>query len=312
MAGPGVLPQWTHMSAQWPTPAPPVPDPPADPVPPPARAAYEPDPTPESIGGMPQERRSLWQRARGWLVAAGLLLLKFGKLLLVGLKGVKIFSTAGTMLVSLVAYSLFWGWKFALGFVLLLLVHEMGHVIQLRREGIEASAPMFIPFMGAVVMAKSLGDDATAEARVGLAGPVLGTLGALALWPIALQTHDDFWYALVFTGLFLNLFNLLPVVPLDGGRAMAALSPKMWFVGLFALAVLTFTWPNPILIVILLLGGFETYKRWKARRSNDPQIVAFYRVKPAHRIAIAAVYLALIAVCAVGMDLTHIQRSIGS
>ena len=75
------------------------------------------------------------------------------------------------MLVSIAAYSILWGWKFAAGFVLLLLVHEMGHVIQLRREGIEASAPMFIPFLGAAVMAKSLGDDATAEARVGLAGP---------------------------------------------------------------------------------------------------------------------------------------------
>ena len=100
------------------------------------------------------------------------------------------------MLVSVAAYSFIWGWKFAVGFVLLLLVHEMGHVIQLRREGIEASAPMFIPFLGAVVMAKSLGDDATAEARVGLAGPILGTLGALALIPIAINTGDDFWYAL--------------------------------------------------------------------------------------------------------------------
>ena len=89
------------------------------------------------------------------------------------------------MLVSIAAYSFLWGWKFAAGFVLLLLVHEMGHVIQLRREGIEASAPMFIPFLGAAVMAKSLGEDATAEARVGLAGPILGTLGCLALLPLA-------------------------------------------------------------------------------------------------------------------------------
>ena len=83
------------------------------------------------------------------------------------------------MLVSIAAYALIWGWQFAVGFVLLLLVHEMGHVIQLRREGIEASAPMFIPFLGAVVAAKSLGDDAAAEARVGLAGPILGTIGTL-------------------------------------------------------------------------------------------------------------------------------------
>jgi Zn-dependent protease len=300
------------MSAQWPAPAPHPADPPADTTDPLAAQVYEPDPTPDTLTGMPQDGQSIWRRARGWLVAAGLLLLKFGKAVLILLKSAKIFTTAGTMLVSVAAYSFIWGWKFALGFVLLLLVHEMGHVIQLRREGIPASAPMFIPFLGAFVAAKSLGDDAAAEARVGLAGPVLGTLGALALVPIANSTQDDFWYALVFTGLFLNLFNLLPVVPLDGGRAMAALSPKFWFVGLFGLAVLTFTFPNPILILILLLGGYETYKRWKQRKSGDPAVLAFYRVKPAIRWAIAAVYLTLIVVCAVGMELTHVQRSIPS
>ena len=182
-------------------------------------------------------------------MAIGLLALKFGKGAFLLLKGAKIFTTAGSMLVSIVAYSILWGWKFAVGFVLLLLVHEMGHVIQLRREGIPASAPMFIPFLGAVVMAKSLGNDATAEARVGLAGPILGTLGALALIPLGLNATDpywhDFWFALVFTGLFLNLFNLLPVVPLDGGRAMAALSPKMWFVGLLGLVVPDVHVPEP-------------------------------------------------------------------
>ena len=183
-------------------------------------------------------------RLGGWLVAIGLLALKFGKGLFLLLKGVKLFTTAGTMLISVVAYSFIWGWKFALGFVLLLLVHEMGHVIQLRREGQEASAPMFIPFMGAVVFAK-LDKDATAEARVGLAGPVLGTLGTLALLPIAINTGDDFWYALIFTGLFLNLFNLLPLVPLDGGRAMAALSPKMWIVGFIGAIVLAVRVPEP-------------------------------------------------------------------
>jgi Zn-dependent protease len=159
-------------------------------------------------------------------------------------------------------------------------------------------------------MAKSLGDDATAEARVGLAGPILGTLGCLALLPIAIATGDDFWYALVFTGLFLNLFNLLPVVPLDGGRAMAALSPWMWFVGLFAMVVLTFAYPNPILILILLLAAYETYKRWKARKSGDDSVLAYYRVKPSHRLIVLGVYLTLIIVCAVGMGLTFVERDI--
>jgi Zn-dependent protease len=307
------------MSAQWPAPAPRPADPPADSADPIAGpvadpAVHAPPSDRETLPGLPEPPKPLWKQIGGWLTALGLLALKFGKGAFILLKGAKIFTTAGSMLVSIVAYSLLWGWKFAVGFVVLLFVHEMGHVIQLRREGIPASAPMFIPFLGAVVMAKSLGDDATAEARVGLAGPILGTLGALALIPLGLNATDpywhDFWFALVFTGLFLNLFNLLPVVPLDGGRAMAALSPKMWFVGLLGLAILAFTFPNPIMFLILLLGGYETYKRFKQRRSGDEAVLAFYRVKTSHRVAIAAVYLGLILVCVIGMDLTHIQKDI--
>ena len=277
--------------------------------PPPAADVVEHAPAPEIA---PEPPRPWWRRSLSWLAVAGAFLLKFGKAALLLLPKAKLLTTSGTMLVSLVAYSLIWGWKFAAGFIVLLFVHEMGHVIQLRREGIEASAPMFIPFLGAVVTAKSLGDDATAEARVGLAGPVLGTLGSLALLPIALSTGADFWYALVFTGLFLNLFNLLPVVPLDGGRAMAALSPWMWFVGLFAMVLLAFVYPNPIMFLILLFAVLETYRRWKARRAGGEAVAAYYRVKPAHRLAILAVYIGLIIVCGVGMELTHIQRSIPS
>jgi Zn-dependent protease len=285
------------MSQQWPAPPMPVPEP----------VSAEPD---EPIALAPDEQPPWWRRGLSFLAVVAALLAKFGKAVLLLLPKAKLLTTSGTMLVSIAAYSLLWGWKFALGFVVLLFVHEMGHVIALRREGIQASAPMFIPFFGAAVMAKSLGDDAAAEARVGLSGPILGTLGALALLPVALATGEHFWYALVFTGLFLNLFNLLPVVPLDGGRAMAALSPWMWFVGLFAMALLTFAVPNPILIVVLLLAIFETYRRWQARKSGDDAVNAYYRVKPAQRFAILAVYVGLIAVCAVGMALTFVERSI--
>src|SRR5918996_3415258 len=150
---------------------------------------------------------SLLKRLGGPAVAAALLLAKFGakaKVLLFALPKLKLFTTSGSMLVSIVAYQLIFGWAFAVGFVLLLLLHELGHVIQLRREGIKASAPMFIPFLGAVISAKSMGDDAAAEARVGLAGPVLGSLGALACLPIADATGNNLFRALAFTGFFLN------------------------------------------------------------------------------------------------------------
>jgi Zn-dependent protease len=154
-------------------------------------------------------------------IAAFLAKFKTARLLVPKLK---LFTTAGTMLVSIAAYSFVFGWRFAFGFVTLLFVHEMGHVIQLRREGIKASAPMFVPFLGALISARSLGDSALAEARVGLAGPVLGAAASAVCILIWHATGADIWRALAFTGLFLNMFNLLPVIPLDGGRAMAAMA----------------------------------------------------------------------------------------
>jgi len=255
-------------------------------------------------------RGSSWRergrRLLGPLAAGAILLVTKGKALLLLLPKLKVFTTSASMLVSIGAYSLIWGWKFALGFVLLLLVHEMGHVFQLRREGVEASAPMFIPFLGAVISARSLGDDAAAEARVGLAGPILGSVGTLVPLGIWLATGEEFWQALAFVGFFLNLFNLLPVLPLDGGRAMAALSPWVWIAGFVALIALTFFFPNPIMLLILLFGGMETYRRFKAR--NTPEGQAFHRVPPRTRAMVAAVYLGLAALLAVGMAETFLER----
>jgi Zn-dependent protease len=276
---------------------------------------YEPQPAayyPADHPPEPVERKPPWRRALGVLAALGLLLVKFGaklKGLLFLLPKLKLFTTSASMLVSIGAYALIWGWRFAVGFVLLLLVHELGHVIQLRREGIKASAPMFIPFLGALVAMKELPKDAAAEARVGLAGPVLGSLAALVPLGLYAVTGNELFQALAFVGFFLNLFNLLPVLPLDGGRAMAALSPWMWFVGFALLIVATFVFPNPIMLLILLVGGFETWRRWKERKSPEAQ--AFHRVKPSTRVAVAAVYLGLAALLAVGMDATFIERDFG-
>ena len=253
-----------------------------------------------------------WRKIFAPLGAIGLFIAKLGaklKLLLVLLPKIKLLTTSATMLVSVGAYSLIWGWKFAVGFVVLLFVHEMGHVIQLRREGVKASAPFFIPFLGAVIAARSFGGNALSEARVGLAGPILGSLAAAALIPVATATGNHLFTALAFTGFLLNLFNLLPIVPLDGGRAMAALSPWMWLVGFAALAALTFAFPNPIMPLILLLGGLETWRRWSRRKTPESQ--EYHRVAAHHRVLVAAVYLGLIALLAVGMTHTHLARNFG-
>jgi Zn-dependent protease len=275
--------------------------------------------TPE-IGQRPPEhdpihpgsgRRSALKRALGPLAAIGLVLAKFAgqlKTLLLLLPKAKFLTTSGSMLVSIVAYQLLFGWAFSVGFVLLLLLHELGHVIQLRREGIQASAPMFIPFLGAVISAKSMGDDAAAEARVGLAGPVLGTIATLIPLGLWLATGEDLWRALAYIGFLINLFNLLPVLPLDGGRAMAALSPWVWFGGFAGLIALTFFFPNPILILVLLFGGMESWRRWKQR--NTPEARAYHAVPTRTRVLVAAVYLGLAALLAVGVTETFFERSL--
>jgi Zn-dependent protease len=268
---------------------------------------YEPDYEPIHPGG--GRNRSLRQRLEKLgapIVAALVLLVTKGKFILLALSKVKIFTTSATMLVSIAAYAWIWGWAFAVGFVLLLLVHEMGHVIQLRREGIEASAPMFIPFLGAVVAAKSMGDDAAAEARVGLAGPILGTVATLVPLLIWQVTGEEFWQALAYVGFFINLFNLLPVLPLDGGRAMAALSPWVWIVGYAGLVALTFVFPNPIMILILILGGFESWRRFKDR--NTPEARAFHDIPARTRFWVAVTYLGLAAALAFGVSETFLEK----
>jgi Zn-dependent protease len=224
---------------------------------------------------------------------------------------IKVLTTAGTALVSVAAYSLWFGWTFAVGFVLLLFVHEMGHVIQLRREGIKASAPMFIPFLGAFISAKSLGDNALAEARVGLAGPVLGTAGAAACLVLGEATNSDFFRALAYIGFFLNLINLVPLVPFDGGRAMAAMAPAMWFVGLGVMVALLLLSGNPFLFIFVFLGGMETWRRWKARKTRSLEQAAYYRVSPRNRLLVGAVYVGLIVLLVFGMHEAHILATGG-
>lgn len=260
------------------------------------------DPPPSAPSG----GRSGWRRALGPLAVLGALALKLKWL--AALAKIKFVGSLLSMLVSVAAYALIWGWSFAVGFVLLLFVHEIGHVLQLRREGVPASAPMFIPFLGAVIMARSLGRDAAAEARVGLAGPVVGSLAALVPVALWLITGNELFQALAFTGFLLNLFNLLPVLPLDGGRAMAALSPWMWVVGMALLIAAMVLFFSPILLLVLVFGGMETWRRFRARK--NPEEAAYLRVAPRTRVAVAATYIGLAVALAIGMDATYLEREI--
>src|SRR6266545_4585875 len=221
------------------------------PLPATAPAPYGERPLPEGPVHPGSGRRINWRKLWAPFAAIGALLVKVGaelKGLLLLLPKLKILTTSGSMLVSVAAYSLIWGWRFALGFVLLIFVHEMGHVIQLRREGIKASAPMFIPFLGAAIWAKSLGQNALAEARVGLVGFAL-LLGFMVVFP------------------------------------------------------------NPILLLILVIGGLDLWRRWQQHRAGEAG--DYYRVSPRARVLVAIVYVGLVALLAFGMSQTHIERNFG-
>jgi Zn-dependent protease len=306
-------------------PPPPGPTPPAAapvPQPPPAPAlaqqtwapaALGPHPASDPFGRpVPRPRKRSRIRERASAIGAGAIAIiaKFKAILLI-LPKIKLLTTASTAIVSVVAYSLFFGWWFAVGFVILLFVHEMGHVIALRREGIPASAPMFIPFLGAVITSRSLGDNAVAEARVGLAGPILGSLGAAVVALLGVLLDSNLLEALAYTGFFLNLFNLIPVVPLDGGRAMAAMAPSMWLVGFLGMLGLGFVLGNPILFVFAAIGGFESWRRWKLIKQRSLATAAYYRVSPRARLAVGCVYVGLMFTLGLAMWATYVPHSVG-
>ena len=157
-----------------------------------------------------------------------------------------------------------------------------------------------------MITMKQMPQDAWNEAKVAIAGPLVGSLGAAAFWIAGAAANSNHLKALAFLGFLINLFNLLPVVPLDGGRIVAALHPALWLVGFLGLLALVFYRPNPILIIILVISGMELWNRWRVRR--HPQLQSYYRVLPARRAVIAVLYFGLAAVLVFGMHATHVPR----
>src|SRR5262245_33796817 len=147
------------------------------------------------------------------------------------LAGVLKLKTFATMLLSIAVYATQWGWAFAAGFVLLIFVHELGHAIAMQRGGIPASAPVFIPFVGAFIAMRGRPRDAYVEAKVALGGPLLGSIAAWATLAAGLVFEVPLLVALGHSATLLNLFNLIPVHPLDGGRIVGVFSRSIWIAG---------------------------------------------------------------------------------
>lgn len=220
------------------------------------------------------------------------------------LKVGKILTTMGSMFVSVWFYSLAFGWSFAVGFVLLIFVHEMGHVFVAWRQGLPISAPIFIPFMGALIIAKAEAKSAWDAAVMGIGGPVLGSIGALACWWIYLATQNELFLGLAYVGFMINLFNLMPVFPLDGGWITGAVSPYLWLVGMIAIVAgfVTGYIRNPFILILLITSLPRLWEGIRTGVAHGPE------VRPAtfdQKIRMGLAYLALAGAIAWAMGETH-------
>jgi Zn-dependent protease len=206
--------------------------------------------------------------------AVPLFLLGKGKLLLMGLTQAKTFLS---MAVAAAVYTAAFGWWFALGLVVSIYVHEMGHVAWLRRYGIPATAPMFIPGVGAFVRLKQQPATVAEDARVGLAGPIWGAGAAVAALLAGSVLNQPILVAIGRVGAWINLFNLLPVWQLDGGRAFAALSRSERAIAAVALWVLALSGIDGMLFLLAIAA---TARAWmpgtSVSKTGDRPVLATY------------------------------------
>ncbi|MEE2966625.1 MAG: site-2 protease family protein [Verrucomicrobiota bacterium] len=240
-----------------------------------------------------------------------LLLIKFGaKLKFLILPILKFFpillKTGGTMLFSIWAYSLFWGWKFAVGFVILILLHEFGHLIAARLFRLKVGLPVFIPFMGALIALKEAPRHAWVEFWIAAGGPIFGGLASLGCHCIYFATGNEFFSALAYTGYFLNLFNLMPTGFLDGGRMVTALSPWLWLVGILIAGAFAVYRPSFIIFLILLCSLPRLFSLFRKKTKEEQR---YYEVTPFQRGVAAFVYFGLIFALGVGMLSAFVERT---
>ncbi|HAK05919.1 MAG TPA: hypothetical protein DCO65_01385 [Spartobacteria bacterium] len=256
------------------------------------------------------QRETFWRRLKktlGPVAVVGVVIAKFfAKLKFFILPALKflpiLLKSGGTMLLMIWIYTKIWGWKFGVGFVLLLLVHECGHLIVAKKFGLKVGAPVFIPFMGAFIALKEAPRNAWMEACVGIGGPMLGTLGALACNSLGEIFDAPVFIALAWFGYFLNLFNLTPVGMLDGGRIVTALSRWLWLPG-FAL-LLWFGWkfPNFIVWLIVLLSLPRVISLFRKRTEEERR---YFEVTPTQRWTMSILYFGLIIALISAMHLAQ-------
>lgn len=253
----------------------------------------------------PHPKRGMFPRLlSGFLLIVGIVLLKLKGLLVVvvdAVRGLAVnpfegfglpqFAVAGaSMAVSIAAYAIKAPLSLVLGFVIIILVHEIGHAVAIRAKGLRAGVMVFIPFIGGAVTLKDQPRSAYDDAQIGLAGPIAGTVASLIVLQIYKWSDSPLYLAIAAAGFAVNLLNLLPIGMLDGGRISAAVSKWMWVFGGGALVYKVVKQPNPLMLVILLLVAFQVYA--SIRREKDDK--SFYDVTMSQRAAIAVAYFSLV------------------
>jgi Zn-dependent protease len=282
-----------------------APPPPYGPPPEEAPPRYEPWQQPQPYYQPPPQPQPPSRARRNGLVGGLLTILltiwAYGKWVLLFIGKFGALKTLLTLLISFGAYAIFFGPWFAAGLVVMILLHELGHVVEIRRQGLPASAPLFIPFFGAAIFQRQHPTDALKQAQIGIAGPLAGSAAATVAWIGYLNTHQPVLLVWAYVGFFINLFNLIPVGMLDGGWILAVVSK--WFqvfgLGVLLLAVL-FLGLSPIILIILLLGLPAVIDRFRNDRSPYYQSVPV----PA-RLAMGTAWLALVAFLAFASFESH-------
>jgi Zn-dependent protease len=213
-----------------------------------------------------------------------------------------------SMLATIWVYAQFYGWPFSVGFVLMILVHEMGHYIAARQRGLDVGLPAFIPFVGAWINLRELPHDSETEAYVAYAGPSVGSLAAFAAYFYGRQIDSELWMAIAYSGFMINLFNLIPVSPLDGGRITQIISPRIWLFGIPLLVLLFFYIPSPMLILIGIMALPNLRAAWNYDK-NDPANARYRDVPDTAKVEYAILYLGLAAVLA--LMSYHVHEGLG-
>jgi Zn-dependent proteases len=265
---------------------------------------------PVPVETIPPEANDWWSRTKkalGPVAVVGIMIAKFfAKLKFLVLPLLKflpiILKSGGTMVLMIWIYTMMWGWKFGVGFVLLLLVHECGHLLVAKKFGLKVGAPVFIPFMGAFIALKEAPRNAWMEACVGIGGPILGSLGALLCNSLGEIFDAPIFIALAWFGYFLNLFNLTPVGMLDGGRIVTAMSRWLWLPGFAVLCWFGWKYPNFIVWLMIFLSLPRIISLFRKRTEEEQR---YYEVTPNQRWTMSILYFGLIVTLIFGMHLAQ-------